>query len=229
MLLAGTTVFAMAQKVVNDANAEKRNVAGFTAIKISSSIDLYLSQGSEEAVAVSASETKYRDRIKTEVKDGTLSIWFDSEGWSWTNGNKKMRAYVSFKTLKMLKASGACDVIVDGVIKATDLDVSLSGASDFKGALDAGTVKVVIVGASDMTVKGSVGNLSVDASGASDFKGYELVTQNCNAEASGASDIKVTVDKEISASATGASDIRYKGNAVIKKTHNSGASSVKKV
>ncbi len=69
---------ASAQKTINDANAEKRNVSGYHAIEVSGGIDLYLSQG-DESVAVSASETKYRDRIKTEVKDGVLKIWYELE------------------------------------------------------------------------------------------------------------------------------------------------------
>jgi hypothetical protein len=56
-----------AQKVINDGNAEKRNVSGFHGVEVGGGIDLYISQG-DEAVAVSASDVKYRDRIKTEVK-----------------------------------------------------------------------------------------------------------------------------------------------------------------
>ena len=65
--LLSFTILALtvtAQKVINDPNAEKRNVSGYHAISVSHGIDLYLSQGNE-SVAVSASETKYRDRIKT--------------------------------------------------------------------------------------------------------------------------------------------------------------------
>lgn len=68
---------AFAQKVISDPNVEKRNVSGYHAISVSGGIDLYLSQGGE-SVAVSASETKYRDRIKTEVKDGVLKIWYET-------------------------------------------------------------------------------------------------------------------------------------------------------
>ena len=56
------------QKTINDPNAQKRQVPSFTGIDIGGGIDLYLSQG-EEAVAVSASEAKYRDKIRTEVKE----------------------------------------------------------------------------------------------------------------------------------------------------------------
>jgi len=43
-----------------------------------------LTQSNEEAVAVSAKDTKYRERIRTEVKDGVLKIWYDNDGWKWT-------------------------------------------------------------------------------------------------------------------------------------------------
>src|SRR5258705_13015589 len=93
-----TALTLTAQKVINDPNAEKRNVSGYHAISVSGGIDLYLSQGSE-SVAVSASETKYRDRIKTEVENGVLKIWYETNSninIDWGN-NRKMKAYVSFK------------------------------------------------------------------------------------------------------------------------------------
>src|SRR5258705_10172014 len=102
-----TALTLTAQKVIKDPNAEKRNVSGYHAISVSGGIDLYLSQG-EEAVAVSASETKYRDRIKTEVKNGVLKIWYDNKNnlnidWG---SNRKMKAYVSFENLNNLEGSG---------------------------------------------------------------------------------------------------------------------------
>src|SRR5882724_4554367 len=80
---------------VNDPNAESREAKNYHGIDVSSAFDVYLTQSNTEAVAVSASETKYRDRIKVEVKDGILHVWYDSEG-KWGMGNKKLKAYISF-------------------------------------------------------------------------------------------------------------------------------------
>src|SRR5262249_15975969 len=96
-------ITAFSQKTINDPNAQKRQVPSFTGIDIGGGIDLYLSQG-EEAVAVSASETKYRDKIMTEVRNGILHIWYDANSnfhVDW--GNKKMKVYVSFKNLDQLE------------------------------------------------------------------------------------------------------------------------------
>jgi hypothetical protein len=231
IIMAGLVFVASAQKtIVNDANAEKRSVGGFTGIRVSNAIDLYLTQGDEDGVAVSAKDIKYRDRIKTEVIDGILKIWIDNNSWSFLHTNLKLRAYVSVKSLTKLHVSGASDVYVNGVIKTTDIDVELSGASDFKeGVIEASSMNVHLSGASDMKIKGTAGSLKVHASGASDFKGFDFTCQNGDVEASGASDINVTVEKEINAHASGASDIRIKGNGVIKTMSNSGASSVKKI
>src|ERR1700730_6799134 len=87
LLMMSTVFLATAQKtIVNDANAEKRNVPGFTGITVFGGIDIYITQGSEDGIAVSAAEIKYRDRIKTEVKNGMLKIWYDSQGFSWNSG-----------------------------------------------------------------------------------------------------------------------------------------------
>lgn len=232
LAVGALSLSVQAQKTVNDPNAEVRNISGsFHAIRVSNAIDLYLTQSGDEAVAVSASDTKYRDRIKVSVEGGVLKIWFDNDGdWKlWNNsGNKKLKAYVSFKTLDKLTASGASDVVVDGVIKTNTLEVNLSGASDFKGAIEATTVTFGQSGASDASVTGRTASLKVEVSGASDFKGYNLQTENCEAKATGASAIQITVSKELSARATGASSVHYKGSGVVTNVHARGASSIGK-
>jgi Putative auto-transporter adhesin, head GIN domain len=217
---------ATAQQV-NDPNAVVREARGYHGISVSHSFDVYLSQGSEEAVAVSAANSKDRDMITVEVKDGILYIGMQ-KGLKWNTGNKKLRAYISFKELDKLTVSGACDVFLTNVIKSAELSVSQSGASDLRGKVDVERLTVNLSGASDMLISGRASQLSVDASGASDFKGFDLVAEICDATASGASDIRVTVNKELSARASGASDVKYKGNGVIRDLKSSGASSVSK-
>jgi hypothetical protein len=231
-MLVGALSFVQmkAQKtVINDPNVEVRAASGYHGIRVSSAIDLYLSQGDQEAVAVSAADVKWRDRIRTEVNGGILHIYVESKGLQFGGGNRKMKAYVSFTHLDKLNASGASDVYVDGVISGDNLDITLSGASDFKGAIKVNSLKLDQSGASDATIIGTVAGLAeIESSGASDLKGYELVTETCTAKVSGASDLRITVNKELNANATGASSIYYKGEAVIKDLHSSGSSTVSK-
>ncbi|HEY2720956.1 MAG TPA: hypothetical protein VGI82_04490, partial [Chitinophagaceae bacterium] len=62
ILLVFTCAISLrAQLTINDPNAEAREAKNFHAISVSSSFDVYLTQGNEEAVAVSAAEQKYKD------------------------------------------------------------------------------------------------------------------------------------------------------------------------
>ncbi|HEU5166745.1 MAG TPA: head GIN domain-containing protein [Chitinophagaceae bacterium] len=226
-VLVSAVLFA--QKTINDPNAEPRNLSGFHAIKISNAFDVYISQGNEDAVAISASKAEYREKIITKVENGVLIIRFDDDKkfWKGWNGDKtKLKAYISVKKLDKLDVSGACDVYFEDGISAEELYVNLSGASDLKGKIDAKKLRFDISGASDATISGNAAELSIDASGASDFKGFDMVTNYCTTEASGASSVSITVNKELNAKASGASSVRFKGEGLIRDIKTSGSSNV---
>lgn len=217
---------AIAQKTIHDANVEVRNVSSFHAIEVSGGIDLYISNG-DEAVAVSAKDMEVRDRIKTEVENGILKIYYDwKKGMKLSLGNKSLRAYVSFKNLDKLSASGGSDIIAEGTLKSSVLKLDLSGGSDFKGKVDVNNLNVDQSGGSDVHINGSANTIMISASGGSDFRGYDLTSDVCSISASGGSDIDITVNKELTAEASGASDVSWKGNATVKKAKASGAGSV---
>ena len=226
-ILVSTVLFA--QKTINDPNAEPRNLSGFHAIKISNAFTVYISQGNEDAVAISASKAEYKAKIITKVENGVLIIRFDEDKkfWKGWNGDKqKLTAYISIKKIDRLDVSGACDVYFEEGLSAEGLSVDLSGASDIKGKIEAKTLKVDISGASGATISGNAATLDIEASGASDFKGYELVTNYCDARASGASSVNITVNKELNANASGASSVRFKGEGLIRDIKTSGSSNV---
>lgn len=231
-LFALLSLFSNAQtekRVVVDANAVQRNVADFNAIDVSGSIDIYISQGKENAVAVSAANNEFLERIKTEVKNGVLKIYFDGKGWSWKSwGNHKMKAYVTVKELLKISSSGACNVRVLDELKSDDLKIDFSGASDFRGKLNVTNLKIDLSGACYAEPTGYAENLNVDISGASNLKAFELKADNCKAEASGASNARLLVAKELKAFASGGSNIYYKGDADIKTAQSSGGATIKK-
>ena len=217
---------AICQKTFNDPNAKERPIGQFNAIEVNSAIELFVNQGTTVGLAVSANEPKYRDQISTEIVNNTLVISYKSSGGDW--GAKSMRVYVSAPTLNRIKASGACNVKIEGDYNATDLEIDLSGSSDFKGAVMAQNLKLKGSGSSDFIISGKATNIKIDVSGASDLKGFDLITDICEASASGASDINITVNKELRVKASGASDVSYKGDCVVKESSASGASDVRK-
>lgn len=250
LFIAAIAVTSYAQNtknVVYDANAEVRKVENFTAVDVSSAITVYISQGSENALAISIQGID-KDKVKAETKNGTLKIYVENSFWGNSWNNVKIKAYVTVKNIEKIVASGASQVritdkinadnlrvvasgasSVKGDIKANELSIDLSGASSISSALTTSRLRVDVSGASTASVNGTTGDLDIHASGASNLKAYDLVAGSCSAEASGASSIRVNVTKEFTKiEASGASSIHYKGDASIKNFEATGASSIKK-
>lgn len=225
MIISCFSAFSQ-ETVINDANAAVRNVSSFSGIKVSGGIDVYLSQSDNYSLAVSASEDKYRDNIITEVRNGVLIISYNNDHFGRNYGDKKLRAYISFKTLESLEGSGASDIIINGSLNSNSLLVRLSGASDIKGNVKITNLSLELSGASTVTISGETENLKLVASGASDIKNYDLKVENCVAKLSGASDVRLTISNSISASASGASTLYYQGNPDKREVATSGASSI---
>jgi hypothetical protein len=216
-----------AQKTIVDNNAQVRPVGAFEAIHVSNSFDIFLSQAPEHALVVSASDVALRDQIETEVKNGTLYIRLKKSGVDWKS-NRKLRAYVSAPDLKKIELSGSSDLQIDNVFKAEDLEIRISGSSDFKGNIEGRNLRLNSSGSSDFRMGGKVENMKVNLSGSSDMNAYELTVDNCDITCSGASDVQITVNKELKVNVSGASNVSYKGTAVVKEMKTSGSSSLKK-
>jgi hypothetical protein len=223
-----TGFVSKSQNIVYDENAELRVVEKFNGIEASGAVSLYLSQGTEQGVAVSAGESKYNSKIKTEVKNGVLRISVEGgvwNGFNWTN--RKLKAYVTVTDLSRLDISGASYASISGALKSDNLKLDISGASEVKGIINANRLNVDISGASVARLAGTAKNASIDASGACKINSYELSIENCKASSSGASNIKVTVTGELSADASGGSNIYYKGPGVGKVLNASAGASIK--
>jgi chemotaxis methyl-accepting protein methylase len=80
-------------------------------------------------VVVSAKELQYRDRIVTRVVGNKLEIYFNNKGFS-IRSDMRLKAYVSFKQLNMISASGSSDVFVNGIVKGDKLEIHINGSSD---------------------------------------------------------------------------------------------------
>lgn len=223
------SLYCGAQNVVYDANAQVRKVGSFNGVDVSNGIVLYLSQGNTQAVAVSADEAKYVDKIITKVENGILSISVDNSFWkgfSW--GNKKLKAYVTVTDLSYLGLSGGSIAKLQDQVQVNTLSTEVSGGSIMEGNFKGNSMKAKFSGGSISKLSGTFANLSVSLSGGSIFKDYSLSIDNCTVEASGGSIINLTINKDLKAEASGGSIVNYKGNGTISSINTSGGSIIKK-
>jgi len=231
LLLAISIVVVHAQTTVNDANAQVRTVSTFSGLSVATGIKVYLTQSEKEAVAVSASNTAYRDNIITEVVDGVLKIYYKkgSNNKNIVKGSMQLQAYVSVSTLTSLKVSSGANVETTSKLTVGDLDVNLSSGANVKAALSGANIKVSQSSGAVSKFSGSAKKLVVSAESGSNFGDDGFSADVCDADASSGSSIDVTVNKELSASASSGGNIRYSGSPVVKKSAKSSGGSIKNV
>lgn len=229
-IVCSIPVFAQDNTVIVDPNAQKRTLNNsFSGIWVSDGVELNLTQGNEESIAVSASDPKYMERFITEVKDGVLKIYYDNQGLNWTgNDKRKLKAYVSFKMIEKLSASGGAQVKMKSKITGDKMDYSFTSGSSFTGEVAIDQLNVHQNSGAEVSISGKAGNLKVEVSSGAMFKGYELVTDYCDAKASSGGAARITVNKELVVKAHSGGGIHYKGDGVIKDMSVGSGGSIKK-
>jgi cytoskeletal protein CcmA (bactofilin family) len=231
LLVLALCISVNAQKTVNDPNAQVRSVSGYHGVSVSGSVELFLTQGNEESVVISADDTNIRDKVITEVDNGILRIYLERKNKiqiDWPNKNK-IRAYVSVKEIDYLSSSGSGKLHIEGNIKADKLKVDISGSGNVEGAVTTKEFSLGISGSADADLSGTAEKSEFHISGSGNIKSYDFSTQYCNASISGSGNVKVTVTKELSAHISGSGNVFIKGDCLIRDYSASGSGKFKRV
>ena len=203
-----------------------RSVSGFRGLNVSSGIDVYLTQGGSEKLAFDVKGVDEED-VKSEVRNGVLRLYIDRKGANWNWGrNTYVKAYVTFRQLNDIQASGGADVNGQGTLSFSDLNVEASGGSDVTLALKADKLNASASGGADLKIDGSARTLNANGSGGSDLDARKLTVDVCNANSSGGSEVYVNATRELSLKASGGSDIYYYGPAKVVDKSESGGSDI---
>lgn len=196
----------------------------FTKVKVSSGLDLYLSQGTENKVTLEADENLH-DIIMTEVRDGELRIYSEKNIWN----AKARKIYVTVKDLESIRATSGADVYTDEVLNVQNIYVGATSGADVRIKLNAISVESSASSGSDIRISGTTEKHSTSASSGASIKAYELESENVSASVSSGADIDVFASVSLNASANSGGDIDYKGNPKnVNKNANSGGSISKK-
>lgn len=211
--------------IKGDGNVIKqdRAISSFDGIDVGGAFNVFLTQGETEKLVVEADEN-LQDVIITEVRGSTLKIKTTED----INSSTKLNIYITFKNLKDLDVSGACDLKGENKFKLGDLDLDCSGASEMELKMAAGNIDIDCSGASNAELFGTAQSVNLDLSGASKFSAMDFEVAIYDADASGASHGKIFVTEELSVEVSGAANLIYKGEPRIKEHDVSGAGSLKK-
>jgi hypothetical protein len=198
---------------------ETREVNGFNAINLEYPAKVIITQGKVESVKIKAEDNLLPD-LKTQVKNGTLEIFYKKASDTHVNPTKPIVITITVKDLADVEFSSAGELTIDG-LKTDSLDVSLNGAGNLElNNIDIKKLSVDLSGAGSMTASGAADDLDVNISGFGDFKGADLHVKTANVNISGAGSATVWVDDELDAEISGAGSINYYGSAKVTKQIN---------
>jgi hypothetical protein len=199
--------------------SETREVNGFKAINLEYPAEVSITQGKAESVEIEAEDNLLPD-LKTQVKNGTLEIFYKKASDTHVNPTKPVVITITVKDLTNVDFSSAGELIIDG-LETDNLDVSLNGAGNLElNNINIQKLSVDLNGAGSMTASGAADDLDVNISGFGDFKGADLHGQTANVNISGAGSATVWVDNELDAEISGAGSINYYGSAKVSKQIN---------
>ena len=169
---------------------QTRDVAGFTRIDNRDSVDVELHVGEPQSVRVRGGE-KVIDDVRTEVRDGTLHLTFDHDGF----GGSDVVVEASVPTLAGIEASGSGDIDADGI--------------------DADAFEVRSEGSADIALEGAAGRLVVDLQGSGDADLAGLTTREARVAVRGSGEVDVRADERLEVDVDGSGDVRYHGDPAL--------------
>jgi len=199
-----------------------RALSGFDGVKVSSGIDVYLSQGDKESVTVEADENLH-EYILTEVKDGILRVYSDNIN---IRHAEMERVYVTIKDVRSLRTTSAGDIIGETPIKCGDIELNSSSAGNIKLELYAKKVNLDISSAGDIKLNGEGEFLRADLSSAGDLNAYDFKVKEADVSVSSAGNADINTSEKLTARASSAGDINYKGNPRYVDAHSSSAGGI---
>jgi hypothetical protein len=204
---------------------ENYDFSDFTKLSIGSAFQTEVTQGSNYAVSVTVDDNLV-EYLDVRVDGDTLHIGLKpriSLGFR----NTTLRAQVTMPDVVGLDLSGATRTQVTGFKNEKPANVQVSGASQLRGDITTGQMRMDASGASNVDISGSTGSLNVEASGASTVRLDDFTSTDTQVQASGASNITVNASGKLTGDASGASTVRYVGNPASVQVDTSGASSVR--
>jgi hypothetical protein len=205
---------------------EDRPATNFTGVQLSSSYDVYLTEGSNFSVKVEG-EDNILPYVRTEVRNGTLEI--ETRDNVWLNTHRDVKIYVTAPSYEKIYLTGSGDISSQTKLtSASKMALDLTGSGNLKVVLDAPEVKADVTGSGDMELQGDTKKFDSKISGSGNINAQELKAEESSVHITGSGDARVYCSVKLQANITGSGDVYYKGNGAV-NSNITGSGEVKKV
>jgi hypothetical protein len=233
ILLASTACgvsFHLGDNAINGSGnrvTETREVSGFDEVLLAGSGELYLEQGAEESLTVTADDN-IMQYLKTDVEGDTLVLGFKD------NVNVSLRTPVVFKLtvrdLTSVTLAGSGKVVAQP-LDTTKLTINLPGSGEMRfEKVETGSLHATIAGSGTIEVEsGSAESEEINMVGSGDFKGKDFKVTDASTIIAGSGNIDVNCNGELNAKILGSGNVRYYGDPTSVKLDTAGSGEIQKM
>ena len=193
--------------------SEQRQVAPFTAVRVSGAIDVTIHTAPETSCKVTGDDNIV-PLVVTENVGSSLKIY--------TRKNVRPKVPITVAltapALERLDLSGSCEAGVHGVKgEALDIDVSGSGEVDVVG-IAVERLDIDISGSGEVTASGSADRTNLEISGSGEGQMGALCTDHTVFRVSGSGEVEVAVVSRLEARISGSGEVKYLGDPHVEKS-----------
>jgi hypothetical protein len=183
------------------------DLANFDAVTLSSSINVKITQGATQKVVVEGP----LNLINVMNRNVSSRTW-DVDFTRCVRNAENMQVFITIPDIRALRISGSGDLISENILKASEIDLSISGSGRMDVGVDVTELTTRISGSGNMLIEGKASNVEHNTNGSGDLRAFPLSTKRCDTRISGSGDVELTVTDDASVRISGSGDFRFKGN-----------------
>jgi hypothetical protein len=190
---------------------QELEIEAFTKIEVLEDIPVSITYGPSLKVEVTGNDNII-DLIKSDVSNGLWQLKMSEGNYE----NFKLDVLITIPNITRIISTSKGNISISDYINTVGLTLTTNGNGmiDMSNCTNIGTLSSTINGNGDINMKGN--NTCTDAyitvNGNGTFNGFNLTSENCQAEVQGSSAIEITVNNTLNAVIVGNGTISYKGN-----------------
>jgi hypothetical protein len=186
---------------------ERIFVPEFHSINLSTSGNVFITQGNEQRVEVELDENLLDDLRRT-VRNGKWDIEFDR----CINRINRFDIFITIPDIRSITISGSGEVFGENDFVGDDLDLTISGSGNMDISFTGNTIDSKISGSGNMRLEGEIDRLDHEVPGSGDLFAFSLFTDIAKITTRGSGDSEVNVSDLLIVRITGSGDVFFKGD-----------------
>jgi hypothetical protein len=205
--------------------SQKRQVSGFDRVSLDGSGELTIVTGEEESLVVEGDDNLI-ERVKSEVRDGTLYISLEPGSLSNVQPSNPFKYQATVKALSGVELTGAGAIDIDRVDTDT-FDLQSSGAGNVRiHNIQASLLAILMDGAGGCEIEaGTVERQKLEINGLGSYTAPNLESKTADVQISGAGGATLWVSDSLDVVISGSGKVSYYGSPQL-QFENTGAGSV---